>query len=375
MLTVGIVGIGNAGSQVVALAAKENIEGVVINTSENDLSTISEDILKFPLGDLKGAGKNRKEAKVFFKDSAKKILGEEKFMKFFTDKDVVFIVSSTGGGTGSGISPVLTQIIKKSFPDTNIILVGILPTLEEAYSTQVNTLEYIKELYDKLDKPTYMLYDNDRFKKMKTLPMMEGINKAIVNDINILMGKHNHTTKYSSIDEKDMSMIISTTGRIVVSSYTDIKEKDLDNASIDEVLVKNLKNSAHSEIQLDKKVKRFGIIANLSESMTQKFDDNIPAVQEVIGSPVEEFRHISINTDKSLPNNVFLIAAGLSPIVDRIEKINERIQEIESLEKEEDDMESALSAIDINAANGKREYKTNGPVEPVNVVGILDDFM
>lgn len=376
MLTTGIIGIGNAGSQVASLAVQDNIEGVVFNTSENDLSTVPDGVLKFPLGDLKGAGKNRKEAKNFLKDGIKKILGEEKLMSFVKDKDVVFVVSSTGGGTGSGIAPVMTQILKKSFPDTSIILVGILPTLDEAYSTQINTLEYTKELYEKLDNPTYMLYDNDRYKHMRsTTMMMDSINKAIVDDIKILMGMYNYTTKYSSIDEKDMFMIISTSGRIVVTSYTGIKEKDLDKASIDEVLVKNIKSCAHAEIQLDKKIKRTGLIANLSESMIDKFDDNLPALQDAIGSPVEEFRHISINSEKNLPNNVYYIAAGLSPILDRVEKINERVMEIDALNHEEDDTSAVLSAIDIDRANSKREYKDAGSNSPVNVVGILDDFM
>ena len=69
MLNVGIIGIGNAGSQVAATAIKQNIDAVVINSSENDLSTISNSIIKFPLGDLRGAGKNRTEAKKFLKET------------------------------------------------------------------------------------------------------------------------------------------------------------------------------------------------------------------------------------------------------------------------------------------------------------------
>ena len=103
MLSVGIIGIGTAGSQVAELATKNQIDAVVINSSENDLSTISNNIIKFPLGDLRGAGKNRTEAKKFLKDAIKKILNEENFIEFMDDKDVIFVISSTGGGTGSGI--------------------------------------------------------------------------------------------------------------------------------------------------------------------------------------------------------------------------------------------------------------------------------
>ena len=322
MLVSGVIGIGNAGSQVASLAVSEQMDAVVINSSENDLSTIPDNVIKFPLGDLRGAGKNREEAKKFLKDSIKKILQTDEFVEFMDKKDVIFVVSSTGGGTGSGISPILTQILKKMFPDSYVILVGILPTLDEAYSTQINTLEYIQELYKKLDNPTYMLYDNDRMKNLPSHLMMESINKAIVEDIKVLQGTYNYTTKYSSTDEKDMSMIISTSGRIVVASYTNIKEKDLDNCSIDEKLVQLLKTGAHAELQLDKVIKRSGVIADLSPSMVSNFDEHLSELQKVVGAPVEEFSHIAINSEKTLPNNVYFIGAGLSPINDRIEKIN-----------------------------------------------------
>lgn len=374
MLVSGIIGIGNAGSQVASLALSEGMDAVVINSSENDLSTIPDTVIKFPLGDLKGAGKNREEAKRFLKDSIRKILEKSEFIDFMDNKDVIFVISSTGGGTGSGISPILTQILKKSFPDTYVILVGILPTLDEAYSTQINTLEYTQELYKKLDNPTYMFYDNDRMKDLPSHLMMEEINRAIVNDIKVLQGSYNFTTKYSSIDEKDMSMIISTSGRIVVASYTNIKEKDLDKMSIDEKLIQLLKTGAHAELQLDRVIKRSGVIANLNANMAQSFDDHLIELQKVIGAPVEEFSHLSINDEKVLPNNVYFVGAGLSPINDRIEKINERVAEIEAMQ-ENDSTDDDVFSVDIEKANSRREYKKTQVDKTVDLTSIFNDFM
>lgn len=374
MLSVGIIGIGNAGSQVAELATKNQIDAVVINSSENDLSTISNNIIKFPLGDLRGAGKNRTEAKKFLKDAIKKILNEENFIEFMDDKDVIFVISSTGGGTGSGISPILTQILKKSFPESYIIMIGILPTIDEAYSTQINTIDYLQELYKKVEDPTYMLYDNDKFKGMPSHVMMTEVNRRIVDDIIILRGTYNYTTKYSSIDEKDMSMILSTTGRIVVASYLNIKEKNIDSVSIDKQIEYLLKDGAHAELQLDRVIKRSGVIANISESMAKSFDDHLTELQEFIGAPVEEFSHVSINEEKNMPNSIFFIGAGLSPINDRIEKINERIAEIESLQDNKDESDDVFT-VDVDAANNKRDYKKAKISDTINVSSIFDDFM
>ena len=61
MLHVGVIGCGNAGNQTVStLAAKyQDIPVLAINCSENDLSTVGNNILKKVVGDGKGAGKNR----------------------------------------------------------------------------------------------------------------------------------------------------------------------------------------------------------------------------------------------------------------------------------------------------------------------------
>lgn len=357
MLQAGVIGIGNAGSQVAVLAAQNNIKSVVINSSENDLAVIPESVHKFLVGDSRGAGKNRDAAKGFLKSSITSILNKEDFMEFMDGNDVTFVISSTGGGTGSGIAPIMTEILSQAFPDTFVILVGILPTLNEAYSTQVNTVAFVKELYEKINKPTYMLYDNEKMSSEPSHIMMESINQSIIEDILVLVGKYNYATKYSSIDEKDMSMIISTPGRLVVSRLVNFKEKDLDQSGIDSRVEDILKSNTHAELQRDKVIKRSGVIANLNESIASKFDDHMTTLQKFVGVPVEEFTHISINMEKSLPNNVFFIGSGLSPVFDRLTKINERIEEIDALQNDSENISDALSSVDMDKANEKKDYR------------------
>jgi cell division GTPase len=375
MLSVGIIGVGNAGSQVATLAAQNNIKSVVINSSENDLSVIPDTVTKFLVGDSRGAGKNRDAAKGFLKSSITGILNKEEFIDFMDGNDVVFVISSTGGGTGSGIAPIMTEILSQAFPDSYIILVGILPTLNEAYSTQVNTVAFVKELYEKINKPTYMLYDNEKMSSEPSHVMMESINQSIIEDILVLVGKYNYPTKYSSIDEKDMSMIISTPGRLVVSRLTNFKEKDLDQSGIDSRIENILKTNTHAELQRDKVIKRSGVIANLNESIASKFDDHMTSLQKFIGVPVEEFTHISINTEKALPNNVFFIGSGLSPVFDRLTKINERIEEIDAIQNDSDSISDALSSVDISKANEKKGYREKRESdEPLALSDIFKNF-
>lgn len=356
MLNVGVVGLGNAGSQVAALASERlGIDVLAINSSEKDLQTIPSSVPQLLIGDQKGAGKERSAAKLFLKESIMGIIKDPEAAKIF-EQDVLFIVSSTGGGTGSGSSVLLANILSEVYPSTKVIVVGILPTLKEALSTQLNSIAYMQELYEALDGATYMLYDNDKLSKSPSTVMMQSINESIVNDIDVIRGTYQIATRFSSIDEKDASNILSTRGRIAIASLRDIKEKDLDEVSLEELLVQEFKTNAHCELQRDKIVHRTGVISNLSDRLNERFDSHLPVVQEFIGTPVEEFEHIVVNNDRHLPNNLFLIAAGLTQVNDRIRKINDRIEEINELQKQREE-ESELGAVDFEKMSGKIERK------------------
>lgn len=362
MLNFGIIGIGNAGNQVAALAAERlNIDALCINSSQKDLDTLNDRVFKVLIGDSMGAGKNRSEAKSFVKNNISKLLSSEESTKFFKsdsgNKDFVFIVSSTGGGTGSGASPVLCEVMKQVHSSINFILIGILPSISEALSAQVNTLEYFKELYDVDGGTPYMLYDNDRMSDKPVNVMMESINNAIVEDLAVMRGDYQYPTKYSSIDEKDATNILTTSGRIIVASARNIKEKDLDNITIDKMIVDDMKRNAHSEFNRDKIVHRLGIISILDEAVNEHFDGQIQGVQEFLGAPVETYSHFVVKGDDldAVENAVFVVASGLSKNNDRIERIVKRINDINELQEKSKEARDQLSDIDIDSLNAKKQ--------------------
>jgi cell division GTPase FtsZ len=361
MLNVGIIGCGNTGNQVCAYCANKypDIPVVAINCSENDMVSLPNTIQKFLIGDGKGAGKNREEAKKFLEDSIVELVSNQSVKQLLADLDIVFIVSSTGGGTGSGISIILSNVIQEIYGTDGVlpITVGVLPTMKEGLSTQANSLSYLQELYELSTSSTYMLYDNDKMSKLYTVEMLKKVNEAIVEDINILRGYYNGITTYNSIDERDAMTLIATAGRLFVASLFDVKEKDIDDdITLEDKLITEIKKNAQAEIQMDGIVNRTGVIVNLSDSMLGKFDTHVPKVQKLIGSPIEEFEHVSVNSDRKLANNIFFIASGLTPINDRIRKIKDRIDEINELQKKkEDDME--LDSDMLSQVQSKRKYR------------------
>lgn len=381
MLQVGVIGCGNAGNQTVsAMAAKyRDIPVLAINCSERDLSTVSKDILQKVVGDGKGAGKNRTESKKFLAQSISDLVSDKDVSAFMHGLDIVFIVSSTGGGTGSGMSLLLSKVLSKGFPEVFPIPVGILPSVNEALSTQTNTIEYLNELYTLLDNPTYMLYDNEKGTcvGMSTSKMMEAVNNQIVEDINILRGYYNTVTKYTSIDDKDAKVLITTPGRLVVASLFNLVEQSLQNRSIDDRLCDFIKAEGfHAPVQRDKIVKRTGVIVNMTADLLNEFDSSLSKkVQGFIGIAVEGFEHLAETENRKLPNNVFLILAGLTKINDRIAIINERIKEITDAQNQsEDDDEMDMSLVEAVAAKKEYRSQTARSEQKTDVGGIFAEF-
>lgn len=380
MLDVGVIGLGNTGNQIATLAKEKlNIPVIAINSSDKDLETVPKDIPRKLItnkeGTSQGAGKNRSDARKYLKDSIKSIVSDKDIEEIILSCSVIFVVSSTGGGTGSGTAPVFAKILHQRYPDVKIIMIGVLPVMDEGLSSHVNTLQYLDELYKKLDKQTYMLYDNDKLSNLPSYQLLQKINEEIVKDIDVLRCTYNYTTKLDSIDDRDMTRIISFPGRIIVNRLEDFKEKDIDSESIEEQIVDNIKNnSVHVEGQRDKKVMATGIISNLSIQLTEVFNNNVPLVREFVGDPVHVFTHISVNEDRKMPNNVFFIMSGLTPISDKIAKISERIDEINEHQKIMEDA-LALDDIDMDELSNKiKDEKEEISEDPVQLNDIFDEF-
>lgn len=367
MISTGIIGMGNAGSQVAVLASEKlKIPAMAINSSEKDLETVPSTVTKVQITAKdqlsKGAGKDRKLAKKYLKDSIIELIKDDDegtMKKFLKELDLCFIVSSTGGGTGSGISPVMTAFLANTFQEVKFIIVGILPVDSESLDTHGNTLEYLTELYSELPNVTYMLYDNDKFSSLPSYKILETVNSEIVEDINVLRCNYNYTTRYDSIDDQDMSRLINVPGKLTIARVDNFKDKDADKITIEDMLIDKIKVNAHVENQRDLRVHSTGLIVNLSKTLNNELDDNIPKVVKFVGEPIHAFKHIFINAEKDAPNNVFYIYSGGSKINDKIDKIKDRIDEINKMQDIRED-DSSLDDIDIASITNKIADKGNG---------------
>ena len=376
MLKTAVIGVGNAGGNVAKMVHEESgFPAIALNTSNQDLSAIGDSIPVLLFGDGKGIGKNRDGSKEELKKSVQTLISDEKMLNVLNGAELIFVVSSCGGGTGSGTALILATIVTVSYPNATVIPIGIAPQLTEGFGSQLNFVDYYSELKKKADSMSYMIYDNNQYANLPHKEMIETVNSQITRHIEVLSGKFNNQTDLDSIDDRDLITIVSAPGRLIVANAIDIKERDVDTSdSIEQMLINDLKNSAIAEPQRDGRVTSSGIIADISERLP--FNPMIPKVQEYIGVPIDSFQHISINKDKALNNDVYLIISGLSMIRDRKDRAAEVIKERNKkqaeldVEDDDDDLSELKSYKSKRVLNKKKEK----PAETTTFDDIFKSF-
>jgi cell division protein FtsZ len=153
-----VVGIGGAGSNTIDRLTKSRIKGVdllSINTDIQDLRKKNAHI-KLRIGEktTKGLGSGMKPevGKLSAKENYKQI---EELLK---GSDIVFLTAGLGGGTGSGATPIISEITKK----LGILTVGIftLPFSFEGKKRKKIALDSLEEIEKKVN--TLIVIPNDK---------------------------------------------------------------------------------------------------------------------------------------------------------------------------------------------------------------------
>ena len=153
-IQIGIVGVGGAGSNCVTRVYKEGIRSaktIAINTDKAHLIKLTQAHEKILLGKGLGAGGNVSYAKAMAEKHLKEI------SKALEGLGLVFITAGMGGGTGTGVAPIVAKLAKEQGAIT-VAMVGYPFKLERARLKIAH--QGIMELLDVAD--TVVVLDNNK---------------------------------------------------------------------------------------------------------------------------------------------------------------------------------------------------------------------
>ncbi|GFN32570.1 hypothetical protein [Paenibacillus xylaniclasticus] len=211
-----VVGLGQAGSNIAAEAHSMGISSGAINFSQKDLDAV-EVKHKLRLLGSEGVGKNRDSAIKLFQDQWEVAVN---FIKdYFANSKVVVFAFSSSGGSGSGVSPILLDIVRQLMPEITFAAFAILPESSEATTSQINCLKTFEEL-NNIDCAIFPI-DNQQIRKFNPSvgknKLYELSNRESIRLLNQIVSYTSLHSKNGNFDVKDLITVLNTRGIATIS--------------------------------------------------------------------------------------------------------------------------------------------------------------
>ena len=318
MLNLKIIGAGAAGNKAaIALAEKGfNLNDITLfNSTGKDIPEKFKDsaiIFGNTSDTLGGCGKERETGKKLFLDDLK--TGAVTIDGLLDpDTNAVVIVSSTEGGTGSAITPILAKYIRE------VLGAPVIVCLFFGFNSDVrgmqNSIEISQELAENYGVICISNYKFLDAANGNTLKAEQLANDEFVRIIGILTGKDIHPGS-QNIDDTDLFKLIATPGYMKVEHANISKIKNVSQYK------DTISDAIDSSVLIDceKGAKRIGVIYSVSEDMTGNIDFTTSTLQSEYGIPYELYTHVQ---DCDSQSTVDWIVAGLNLPLKEIQEIYE----------------------------------------------------
>lgn len=328
-LKIGIIGIGQAGGNIANEFSRLGYSTVAINTSATDLDMLDaihkNNKLLINVG-LQGAGKNPEVGRQALEEKIEDVFNF--IQQVFDDTHKIFVCGGLGGGTGSGMTPLMCQILSEQGYDVGAIVT--LPSNIEAPRVHVVALSAFEELSAVDNLSAIFVVDNQ--KSSEKLPQV-GI-KAKYKVINANIARlidtiNTYATKPSDIafDAKDLETALSSRGCAIINQITIENIDDLKNEITLSAILKNaLLNSVFANTDFAK-TKAAVFLFELPEGAAYYLNDK--SMQKMIselGTPFDVFFGVYENDDKKKMGTLTVMVSGLPFPEERLSQIQDFLE-------------------------------------------------
>lgn len=232
------------------------------------------------------------------------------------------------------ISPILYQLLRMHFNknkiDKKLIIVGVLPTDEDGFSSYRNTDRFITTSFTK--ETCWMVYDNNKYRNLNLRDRLTKVNQDIIHDLRVLRGDYRKQALYGGIDETDYDKVVSKKGRLLIAGTT-ITTRDIYNKKISQMIIENcIKN--HSGVDLSRVESCSGMLSfiNTTTENAEAFIECLPHIYNYFGEPIvtENFKNIAYIDNNKEEQYVQLVISGLPLITDRHNEIVDKLNEFDA---------------------------------------------
>lgn len=292
---IGFIAIGQAGGNIGKLFEDRGFSVLYLNTSQEDLQTLKDAKFLYHIAGGEGCNKDRTKAKQLVIDDFDNI-SKEIYEKM--DVSMVYVIFSSGGGTGSGCGPMLVDLLQGDIEDGvgSIEAVGaitILPGETESVKAHINAYECLSELTDIENMAGTIIIDNSKGEKLN-------LNKQLVKVFcDFLDIPRLHHDERGNIDQAEVKETLKAKGMTIFAELPA-------NKATTAALLEKFKKSIFAPIEPDRVIKYIA----LSGAGTV----NISDMSKEIGVPVDVFQTYN-------EKMVICCLSGLNYPIKRLEEI------------------------------------------------------
>ena len=259
---IAFVAVGQAGGNIGQLFEKKGYSVLYINTSKEDLDTLESAKFKYHIPGGEGCNKDRRKAKQLSIDDFDNIARE---IESKVKADMLFVIFASGGGTGSGAGPMLTDLLIDEGMAVGVLT--IIPGSEESVKSHINSYECFSELIEIQQTAACFILDNEKGEKL-------GLNAAFEDSFTAFLEiPEKHKSIMGNIDKAEIMETLKAHGMAIIA-----RDKGEDSSGI----IQALKESVFAPIEQDRAVKY--ITASLSGNV--RLED----IEKAIGTPLDNFR-------------------------------------------------------------------------------------
>ena len=347
-MNVKCIGIGAAGNKAAItlvekkVLAQDNV--LLINSTLKDIPADYKGLAVEYVNSYGGCGKERKNAYDLAVNSIK--AGKIPLDDFLNigksnEAELVIIVTSTEGGTGSGSSIIIGKYIKSHY-DIDVHMFGFVGFKTDPRGLK-NTVEWFSELQEDfaveaVENSKYL--PECRGNKIKAEKMA---NEDFANKVGILIG---NTIRYSehNIDPTDLLKVSAKqTGFMVIESanFEKIKNKE----QFEAMVVRMIDDSKSVDVS-NVNAKKSAVFLNISPASTD-FISYEEIITERYGERYENYEHIQHEAD--MPEFFAIIIAGMKMPVEEIQRVyTEYKDRMGQVDRSGDDFFASVSALSFD---------------------------
>lgn len=379
-LKFGFIGLGQAGGNIANEFSKLGYEAIAVNTSSTDLEllkNIHPNKRKMINIGIQGAGKNPEIGREALERNINEIY--ELIQDVFTDVDKLFVCAGLGGGTGSGMLPLMLELLCEQGLEVSVITT--FPSNIESTRVKVVALSAFGEITKINGVTSIFVIDNE--KAAKRLPNIglqkkyEILNRQFSEQLDYV-NKLCVEPSLMAFDAKDLEVVLNTRGITIINEVvienTDELREDLTLANLLKNSIESSVGPSYDEIDAGSAVFLFELPEGQGKYISEK---SMELINLKTGNPFDIFYGIYENqkNEKKMGIMTFILSGLSLQDIPRLTKINEEIdskeKDIEKLfQMQKESYDTKVGGI-LNRINGKQETKKTG-FQSTNANSVLE---